>query len=72
MNIVTRAVLGVEALLMPAPSRSLVRTYRVPRRVLWRTSVVGASARREAAHAVANPRRLCVELGNVGPVTRAV
>src|SRR5205807_6602439 len=78
MNIVSRAVLriaaplvlGVMAMLMLAPPRSLVRTYRVPRRVMWRTYVVGASARREMQEAVAKPRRLCVELGLVGPATR--
>ncbi len=78
MNPISRAVLrvaapivlGVMALLMLAPPRSLVRTFRVPRRVLWRTYVVGASARREAKDAVAKPRRLFVELGLVGPITR--
>jgi len=78
MNIISRTVLhvaapvilGVMAVLMLAPPRSLVRTYRVPRRVLWRTYVAGASARREAKDAVAKPRRLCVELGLVGPITR--
>ena len=61
---------GIMAVLMLAPPKSLVRTYRVPRRVLWRTYVTGASARREAKDAVAKPRRLCVELGLVGPITR--
>lgn len=78
MNVLSRAVLrvaapvvlGVMAVLMLAPPRSLVRTYRVPRRVLWRTYVTGASARREAKDAVAKPRRLCLELGLVGPITR--
>jgi len=78
MNFLSRAILrvgapvilGVMALLMLAPPRSLVRTYRVPRRVLWRTYVAGASARREAKDAVAKPRRLCVELGLVGPIIR--
>jgi hypothetical protein len=77
MNVFSRAVLpvaaplvlGVMALLMLAPSRSQVRTDRVPRRVLRRTYVMGASARRGAQDAVANPRRLCIELGIVGPCT---
>jgi hypothetical protein len=78
MNIVSRAilrvaapvVLGVMALLMLAPPRSMVRAYRIPRRVVWRTYVAGESARREAQDAVSKPRRLCVELGLVGPFTR--
>jgi hypothetical protein len=78
MNIVSRAilrvaaplVLGVMALLMLAPPRSMVRAYRVPGRVVWRTYVAGESARREAQDAVSKPRRLCVELGLVGPFTR--
>jgi len=78
MNFLSRAVLrigapvilGVMAGLMLAPPRSLVRRYRVPRRVLWRTYVTGASARLEAKDAVAKPRRLCVALGLVGPITR--
>jgi P-aminobenzoate N-oxygenase AurF len=70
LRIAAPLVIGVMAMLMLAPPRSLVRTYRIPRRVLWRTYVTGASARREAKDAVAKPRRLCVELGLVGPITR--
>jgi len=72
LRIAAPLILGVMAMLMLAPPRSLVRTYRVPRRVRWRTYVTGASARREAKGAVAKPRRLCVELGLVGPTTRLV
>jgi hypothetical protein len=70
LRVAAPLVLGVMSVLMLAPPRSMVRAYRIPRRVVWRTYVAGASARREAQDAVSKPRRLCVELGLVGPITR--
>jgi hypothetical protein len=62
-------MLGVMAVLMLAPPRILVRTFRVPRRVLWRTYVHRPDGR-PGQRSPSPARCLCLELGLVGPVSR--
>jgi hypothetical protein len=69
LSLLAPIVLGVMARLMLYPPGDLVREFRIPKRVL--REAYGSPAGRQALKdSVAKTRRLWIELGLVGPVSR--
>ncbi|MGH9002613.1 MAG: diiron oxygenase, partial [Acidimicrobiia bacterium] len=69
LSLMAPLVLGVMARLMIRPPGDLVREFGIPKDVL-RSAFDAPEARRTLAESVAKTRRLWVELGLVGPISR--
>ncbi|MGH8992315.1 MAG: AurF N-oxygenase family protein [Acidimicrobiia bacterium] len=69
LSFMAPVVLGIMARLMIRPPGDLVREFHIPKDVL-RQAFESPEARRTLAESVAKTRRLWVELGLVGPLSR--